>query len=61
MLFETYVLFHSFTYVRVTEWPPIGKYLLTRLTTCSLSISTYCCICQFGFPHLVFWSDCAFS
>ena len=25
MLFEPYVRFHIFIYVRVTEWPPIGK------------------------------------
>ena len=24
MLFEPYVRFHIFIYVRVTEWPPIG-------------------------------------
>ena len=25
VLFESYVRFHSFSYVRVTEWSPIGK------------------------------------
>ena len=40
VLFEPYVRFHIFSYVRVTEWPPIGEYLLTRLTICLLVIST---------------------
>ena len=25
VLFEPYVRFHIFSWVRVTEWPPIGK------------------------------------
>ena len=25
MLFESYVCFHIFIYVQVTEWPPIGE------------------------------------
>ena len=51
-------------YVRfgVTGWPPIGRYLLTRLTICFLSIIPGC---QFSFSHLVleweFLSDCAVS
>ena len=40
MLFELYVRFHIFSSVRVTEWPPFGEYLLTRLTTCFHGIST---------------------
>ena len=40
MLFEPQVRFHIFTSVRVTEWPPVGEYLLTRLTICILGIST---------------------
>ena len=28
LLFEPYVRFHIFIYVRVTDWSPIGKYLL---------------------------------
>ena len=40
MLFEPYVRFHIFSSVRVTEWPPIGEYLLTRLTTCFHGIIT---------------------
>ena len=40
MLFEPYVRFHIFSSVRVTEWPPIGEQLLTRLTNCFLGIST---------------------
>ena len=31
MLFEPYVRFHTFSSVRVTEWPPIGEKLLNRL------------------------------
>ena len=31
MLFEPYVRVHIFSTARVTEWPPIGEYLLTRL------------------------------
>ena len=42
MLFEPYVglRVHIFGSVRVTEWPPIGEKLLTRLTTCFYDIST---------------------
>ena len=40
MLFEPYVRFHIFSSVRVTEWPPIGEELLTRLTTYFHGIST---------------------
>ena len=34
MLFEPYVRVHILSPVRVTEWPPIGEKLLTRLTSC---------------------------
>ena len=34
MLFEPYVRFHIFGSVRVTEWPPVGRWLLTRLAAC---------------------------
>ena len=40
MLFEPYVHFHIFSSVQVTEWPPIGEKLLTRLTMCFLGIRT---------------------
>ena len=40
MLFGPYVRFHILSSVRVTEWPPIGEYLLTRLTTCFQGISS---------------------
>ena len=40
MLFAPYVRFLIFISVRVTEWPPAGKELLTRLTICSQSIRT---------------------
>ena len=41
-LFEPYVRFHIilFSYVRVTECPPIGQLLLARLAIGSLNIST---------------------
>ena len=40
MLLEPYVRLHIFSSIRVTEWPPIGEKLLTRLTICFLGIST---------------------
>ena len=43
MLFGPYVRFRIFSSVRVTEWPPTGKKLLTRLTICFLGKSTYKC------------------
>ena len=62
MLFEPYVRFHSFSSVLVTEWSPIGKQLLTRLTICSISIGAWLYV---FFPprflELEFHSDCAFS
>ena len=38
--------------VWVAEWPPFGKYLLTRLTICSLCILT---ICNFSYFPFWFW------
>ena len=40
-----------FSSVWVAEWPPLGKYLLARLTICSLCILTICnlVIFRFGF------------
>ena len=40
VLFEPYVRCSVFSSVRVTEWPPIGEYLLTRLATCFHGVST---------------------
>ena len=31
VMFEPYVRLHNFSKVRATEWPPIGKLLLSRL------------------------------
>ena len=45
-IFVPYVRFHIFSEIRVTEWPPFGEKLLTRLTICFLGI----------FPPLGFWS-----
>ena len=50
MLFQLYVRFHSVSSVLVTEWPPIG--LLTRLTICSISISTKLSVWFFPPPFL---------
>ena len=36
--------------VLVAEWPPFGKELLIRLTTCSLFILTIC-----SFSYFPFW------
>ena len=37
---RTVCAFSNFSSVRVTEWPPIGEKLRTRLTICFLCIST---------------------
>ena len=39
-----------FSSVKVAEWPPFGKEVLTRLTTYSLCILTIC-----GFRVFLFW------
>ena len=36
--------------ILVVEWPPLGKELPTRLTTCSLCILTVC-----NFSYFPFW------
>ena len=51
---------YMFVHIWVTEWPPFGKELLTRLTICSLCILT---VCNFGYLQVCFrWqslgSDC---
>ena len=65
MLFEPhYARFHIFSSVLVSEWPPIGEKLLTRLTTCFLGISTLVSFKFFPIPRFVGWeflSDCAIS
>ena len=60
MLFEPY-----FTSVRVTEWPPIGEKLFTRLTIC-FSWYEYLSVILVFFPdprfmEWEFLSDCAIS
>ena len=52
MLFEPYVRFHICSSVRVTELPPIGEYLLIRLTICFLGISTLSVILVFSLPSV---------
>ena len=39
VLFDPYVRFLNFSSVGVTEWQPIVKKLLSRLTLCFLGIS----------------------
>ena len=38
-----------FSFVRVAEWPPFGKELLTQFTLCSLCILTICDLSYFPF------------
>ena len=45
-----YVCSYYFSSVLVAEWPPFGKWLLTRLIICSPCILT---ICNISFPILV--------
>ena len=45
MIFNLMFLYIIFSSVRVTEWPPLGKEQLTRLTICSLSLT----ICYFSY------------
>ena len=45
-----YVCLYHFSSVWVTEWPPFGKKLLTRLAMCTLCILTIC-----NFSYLLFW------
>ena len=49
------MLFHIFSLVRITEWPPIGEQLLTQLTICFRGISTYMSF-WFLSPPLGLWS-----
>ena len=53
MTFHLTCVYISLSSVCVAEWPPFGKYLLTRLTICSLCILTtvfvIVVISQFGF------------
>ena len=49
-----YVCTGYFSSVKVAEWSPFGKELLTRLTIISLCILT---ICNFSFfPDFVLWA-----
>ena len=52
---EPYVCSYYFSSVSVAEWPPLGKWLLTRMTICSLCISSICNInfTRFGFEGLI--------
>ena len=44
-----YACSYYFSSVSVAEWPPLGKWLLTRLTICFLYILTICYISYFLF------------
>ena len=54
LLFDPYVRFLILRSVRVTERPPIGEQLFTRLTICFLGIRTY--VSFSIFPPLGLWS-----
>ena len=63
VLLAPYVCFHIFSYVKVTEWPPIGKIAAHSAYDCFMVIVPDC---SFGFfpPRFLEWesfSDCAFS
>ena len=57
---HSYIRYFMFGYmVRVIEWPPIGKYLLSRLQTVLLD-----CQSSFILPRVLEWDflyDCAIS
>ena len=64
MPFEPYVRFLIFSSVRVTEWPPIGEKLLTRLTIRFLVYVPKCHFSLFPTPRFMKWeylSDCDIS
>ena len=57
MLFEPYVRFYSFSLVRVTEWPPIGKIAahlahdMFSKCTCKYQIANLFSTSVFGFGN----------
>ena len=54
MLLTPYVCFHIFSYVKVTEWPPIGK-IAVRSAYEMFSWYKYLFV-SLVFSHLGFWS-----
>ena len=54
MLLAPYVCFHIFSYVKVTEWPPIGK-ITAHSAYEMFSLYKYL-IVSLVFSHLGFWS-----
>ena len=63
MLFGPCVRFCVFVGVRVTEWPPVGGWLLARLAKCFLGVCAWLSI-WFFLPRFLerrLLSDCAFS
>ena len=57
MLFEPYVCFHIYS-VRVNEWPPIGKKLLTRRSICFLTLFSFFSTSVLG---IGFFSHCSIT
>ena len=51
MTFHLMFIHIIFSSVRVAEWPPFGKELLTRLTICYLCVLT---ICNFSYSRFGF-------
>ena len=64
MLLAPYVCFHIFSYVKVTEWPPIGK-IAAHSAYEMFSWYKYLIVSLVFFPpRFLEWesfSDCAFS
>ena len=54
MLLAPYVCFHIFSYVKVTEWPPIGK--IAAHSAYEMFLWYKYLIVSLVFPHLGFWS-----
>ena len=49
MTFHLLCVLFMYCSVWVAEWPPSGKQLLTRLTTCSLCVLSNCYFSYFPF------------
>ena len=60
MLLAPYVCFHIFSYVKVTEWPPIGE-IAAHSAYEMFSWYKYLIFSLFFFPPRILFSDCAFS
>ena len=58
MLLAPYVCFHIFSYVKVTEWPPIGK--IAAHSAYDMFHGIKYLIVSLVFSHLSFWSGTLF-